>query len=431
MGVRIIAPARIRRRSVRVQANVRQLVEERVQRACELEARELLPQAVVDAEREAEVSVLVAEDVEAFWLFEDRGIVVGRAVQQVEERTLRYRHSREDDVLRRLPRAREDGAVPPERFLDRGAHERPIVADGIELVGIREERGEEHGGGAEGRVTTRVDELAQERDRDVLGERLVVDLGRRDHAHHVLTGVGAPLREHGLEVAAELRGCVERVVHRRVRDDLRNRELVEGRDVVLGKTEHPVDHVEGVRTGELLDELGATCLPKDRDELVDHRSDDVVTPRLHDVRPEPLLQDPAIRGVLGRIHDADGVTERGTERRLERMVREDLRVVEHLVDRVVREHHVVGSVGIRRRRREVHQRAVVALDDGRLRAQLGDARIWIVQVPEDRFVGEVRIERRVGEVLDPLDRCHVIHRTTDGSSTHSYGRSAWRARWSR
>ena len=45
-------------------------------------------------------------------------------------------------------------------------------------------------------------------------------------------------------------------------------------------------------------------------------------------------------------------------------------------------------------------RAVIGRIDGRLRPQVGDPRVRVVEVAEHELVAQVRVERRVGQVLD-------------------------------
>ena len=121
---------------------------------------------------------------------------------------------------------------------------------------VREEAGEQHRRRAEGRVAAGVDELPQERDGHFVGERFAVDLGGREDAHHVATRV--PSRRAS-SIAVKYRpsfaDAVERIRHVRVGDDLCDRQLVEGVDVVARQAQHAVDDGEGVRARELLDEL--------------------------------------------------------------------------------------------------------------------------------------------------------------------------------
>jgi hypothetical protein len=99
---------------------------------------------------------------------------------------------------------------------------------------------------------------------------------------------------------------------------------------------------EGVRARELLDELRPARVAERANQLVDDGADEVDAPFLHDRRAERLLEDSPVARVLGRIHHADGVPERGAEGRLERPVGEAHGIVEDLVDTGEREHHVVG-----------------------------------------------------------------------------------------
>ena len=144
--------------------------------------------------------------------------------------------------------ARQHRAVPPQRLLDRGAgtsERSPRTASSCS--GLREQTGEQH---VVVRKVVSPPALISWRRNEIATSSGSGSPSTSVVASTLTTsapGVGAPLVEHGGEVAAELRRRVERVRHVGVRDDLRDRQLVEGVDVVAGQAEHPVDHVERVR----------------------------------------------------------------------------------------------------------------------------------------------------------------------------------------
>ena len=187
-----------------------ELVEDELERHPQLHAREVDAEAHVVPLPEREVRARRAEDVELVGVVPARRVAVGVAHAQVHRRARRDRLPTELGVGRGDPPERHERGLPPQPFLDRLGDERSVAHEGVELVGMRQEREEQVGERAVGGLRARGHEQPHERDDLVVAQALALpsvgvgDLGVDQDPEQVSARFGAPVVDEPLHQRAEL-----------------------------------------------------------------------------------------------------------------------------------------------------------------------------------------------------------------------------------
>ena len=162
---------------VGIEAQVGQAVEQQLERDAHLEPGEVHPEADVDAVAPRDVGLRRAEDVEAVGIRITILVAVGRTEQRHDRRAGGDRNARQLRVAGGHARDDEQRRFPPNRLLDRLRDQRPIGANGVELLGVGEQPEEQVPGRAVRGLDAGGEQQAQEREDLLVGEALAVDLG--------------------------------------------------------------------------------------------------------------------------------------------------------------------------------------------------------------------------------------------------------------
>ena len=123
-----------------IEPEVRQPVEQHVQRHAREVPAEPRAQTEVRPDREREVRALLAADVEPVGVGEASRVAARRRQDGADQGSLLQRNAGELRGPRRLACGRPHRPGPPQRLLDRRLHQRPILADAFELLGLGAER---------------------------------------------------------------------------------------------------------------------------------------------------------------------------------------------------------------------------------------------------------------------------------------------------
>ena len=165
-----------------------QSIQNGIERASHLYAREVLTDADVRPACECKVpcATALSEDVETIGIGEPRGIAICRAGHDIEHRSGGNAYSAKSHVFRSHSCLHEHWTIPAHRFFDRLRNETAILAQRLELIRILQQAREQHARAAIGRVTTRVHQLAKEGDHDLLRQSLAIHLSARQQADKVI-----------------------------------------------------------------------------------------------------------------------------------------------------------------------------------------------------------------------------------------------------
>src|SRR3546814_6349839 len=103
-----------------------------------------------------------------------------------------------------LCEGRRDRSLPAQRLVDRLRNQVAIGGHRRELLGMRQQSGQQHAGAAIGGVAARVHQLAQEGDEHIVGQTLAVDFDGGEMADQVGSRILTLLDEQSAEEGAEL-----------------------------------------------------------------------------------------------------------------------------------------------------------------------------------------------------------------------------------
>ena len=189
------------------QLDARESLDQHLERDAPFEARELRPEAVVDAAPEREVRTCVPGDIEAFGVVEGRGITVGGADENDDVVAPAQAESVHLAVLDHAPERRLRRRVVAQQLLDRRGDEPGLFAQPLELGAVAKQGEEAVADEVGGGLVAGDDQQAQHVQHLALGEPFAFVLGLDECAQDVVAGVGAPLLDDRAEVGVErLRG---------------------------------------------------------------------------------------------------------------------------------------------------------------------------------------------------------------------------------
>ena len=279
----------------------------------QVHAREVRAQAEVFAHAEAEVRVRVAVDAEHVGVREHVLVAVGRRVEE------RHRVSGADPaaaqlvVLRRGAREVVDGRGPAHDLVGRGADQRGVAPELLELGGVLEEGAQARRDRVPRGVVAGHHDQEVERVELELRRRIAVGkLGVREHRAEVLARVAAPVLHHLVEVLEGL-GDEGEPLLRRVARELEVRIL--DAEVLVGDLQHPLlalardaehlgDHAQRLERGHVAHEVAAAPAAVSG-QLVEDLGRDLFEALLEPrdrTRREPVRNEPPVVAMLGRVH---------------------------------------------------------------------------------------------------------------------------------
>ena len=311
---------------------------------------DLRAEAVVHPEAEGQELVRVGTgDVEGHRVLEDVLVAVGRRVAGEHDLALADELATELDVLLRPPEEAAHRARPAEHLLRRVPHERGVVVQRLQLVGVAEQcfeaagqaerRGVVPGGGDDDVVPEPLE----------IAERGVVDAPVGDDGGEVAGGVRLPVGGEGVEVLLELADVVRDEIEgvAEVTEELRIGRAeqalgeLEHEALVLGRhAEDPHDHVQRERNRQVGREVARAAELEETVGVLVGDPVDGGLEVLHGGRLEPVVGD----GAVLLVHLAVEVDERAG------------RLDAHRLE------HVVLHVGTRRRARRVPEHVAAARD---------------------------------------------------------------------
>ncbi len=261
-----------------------------------------MPRHMCGAERERHVLLRLAEDVERVGVVPARRVAVRRRHVHRHRRALRDQHALDLDVARRRAPDAGERRLPAQALLDRLRHERAVVAQRLELVGVREQPEQEVARRAVRGLGAGREQQPQEGEDLLVGEPLAVELGLASTLMRSSRGSA----RRSARIAGSSRGAR--------RDALSPRSMSA---MIADELDRPAGGTTGGRrrggrasprspspgTGTSARARGRrgrgrrNCV----DELVDDRAHDVGFPALHRLAGERLLDERAVaRGARAR-----------------------------------------------------------------------------------------------------------------------------------
>ena len=158
----------------------------------------------MDPGREADRCRTGPTDIERVGLGEHARVAVGRAQQRYQLLALRHGCAGHFDVIGEGGARRElHGAVVAENLLDRGPHERPVVAQALQLLGEEEKRAQAVADQVGRRLVAGDEQQHDRREQLGLGELVALFFGVDEIGEHVVGRVAALVDDEIVEVIVD------------------------------------------------------------------------------------------------------------------------------------------------------------------------------------------------------------------------------------
>src|SRR6516162_5714621 len=295
-------PADVRIVTVRVEAQAGQPVEQEVERYPHLDPGQVHAEADVRPLTPCDARPGGAEDVVVIGVIPPRLVPVRRRQHRHQRRSGGDGHAAQDGVPGGDPGDVEQRRLVAHGFLDCLRDEGSVGADGLQLIGAREQREQQVPGRAVGRLDPRGQQQPQEREDLFVTEPLAVELGLGQVADQVVAGLAAPVVEYPREILLYLLRRRDRRLPSGEDAEYRDGPALEPLVVRAGQPQHAGDHLGRVGEGELPDELGVPPAVETVDEIAGDRVDELGFPARDGLGPEGGGHQGAVAPVLRVVH---------------------------------------------------------------------------------------------------------------------------------